>query len=297
MSTARSPRVVLFGAGGLLGQALVARLPAGGLELVAAPRGRGEGDITNAGLVTEMLDWLRPDLVFNAAAYTDVDGAEDNQAAAFAANAEGPEVLARAAGRVGARLVHYSTDFVFDGERETPYDESVPPSPLSAYGRSKLEGERRVLDVLPRAFVVRVGCLYGRGGRNFPSTLLRRLRAGEAIRADNERRVSPTWVGTVADLSLRLAVREDFGLYHATARGETTWADFARFLAGAAGIPGAAVEAVAGTALKLRAARPRRAVLVSGRLGALGLETFPWQEQARAYLASEAVTTAPTGTP
>jgi dTDP-4-dehydrorhamnose reductase len=288
MSAASGPRAVVFGAGGLLGQALVARLPAAGIELVAAPRGRQEGDITDPGAVTALLERLRPDLVFNAAAYTDVDGAEDNQAAAFAANAEGPANLARVAGRVGARLVHYSTDFVFDGESESPYDEEAAPAPLSAYGNSKLEGEKRVLGGLERAFVVRVGCLYGRGGRNFPSTLLRRLRAGEAIRADNERRVSPTWAGSVADLSAQIARRDDFGLYHATARGDTTWADFARFLAEAAGIQGAAVEGVPGTSLRLRAQRPRRAVLVSRRLAALGLGPYPtWQEQAHAFLADE----------
>jgi dTDP-4-dehydrorhamnose reductase len=286
VTTPGSPRAVVFGAGGLLGQTLVARLPDSGIELLAAPRGRAEADITDAAGVGELLDRLRPDLVFNAAAYTDVDGSEDQPQAAFAANAEGPEVLARAAQAVGATLVHYSTDFVFDGERETPYDEDVPPSPLSSYGRSKLEGERRAQAAMSRVFVVRVGCLYGQGGRNFPSTLLRRLRQGELIRADNERRVSPTWVDPVARLSARLAVSGRFGLYHATAQGETTWAEFARFVADSAGLAAAKVEAVAGSSLRLKAARPRRAVLVSRRLGDIGLAPLPtWQEQARAYLA------------
>jgi dTDP-4-dehydrorhamnose reductase len=287
MTTPARPRAVVFGAGGLLGQALLARLPESGIELLAAPRGRGEADITDAGRVAELLERLRPDLVFNAAAFTDVDGAEDQPQAAFAANAEGPEVLARTAQVVGAALVHYSTDFVFDGERPTPYDEDVPPLPLSTYARSKLEGERRVQATLARSFVVRVGCLYGRGGRNFASTLLRRLRQGELIRADNERRVSPTWIDPVARLSGQLAISGRFGLYHATAQGETTWADFARFVADQAGLPEARVEAVAGSALRLKAVRPRRAVLVSRRLGAIGLAPLPpWEEQARAYLAS-----------
>jgi dTDP-4-dehydrorhamnose reductase len=288
MTTAARPRAVVFGAGGLLGQTLVARLPESGIDLLAAPRGRSEANITDASRVGELLDRLRPDLVFNAAAFTDVDGSEDQPQAALAANAEGPEVLARAAQAVGAALVHYSTDFVFDGERETPYDEDVPPSPLSTYGRTKLAGERRVQAALARSFIVRVGCLYGQGGRNFPSTLLRRLRQGEPIRADDERRVSPTWVDPVARLSARLAASGQFGLYHATAQGETTWAEFARYVAHRAGLPQARVEAVAGSSLRLKAVRPRRAVLVSRRLGAIGLAPLPtWQEQAHGYLASE----------
>jgi dTDP-4-dehydrorhamnose reductase len=281
-------RAVIFGAGGLLGQALAAELPAAGYTVVGAPRGRADGDITDAALVAAILDRLRPEVVFNSAAWTDVDGAEDHRAEAFRANADGPETLALACRAQGAALVHYSTDFVHDGERETPYDESVPAAPLSRYGESKLEGERRVQGALPRAYVVRVGCLYGRGGRNFPSTILRRLRAGELIRADDERQVSPTWAVAVARLSARLASSGHFGLYHGTAQGETTWVDFARFVAAAIGLPDARIEAVPGSSLKLKAARPRRAVLVSRRLPEVGLEPLPpWQDQVREYLRTE----------
>jgi dTDP-4-dehydrorhamnose reductase len=287
-ATGRPTRAVVFGAGGMLGQTLAAQLPQLGYQLVAAPRGRADGDIADRALVEELLGRLRPEVVFNAAAWTDVDGAEDHQAEARRANAEGPELLARACGAVGTRLVHYSTDFVFDGERETPYDESVPARPVSAYGHTKLEGEQRVQAALPASYVVRVGCLYGRGGRNFPSTVLRRLRAGETIRADDERRVSPTWVVPVARLSAALAATPRFGLYHGTARGDTSWAGFARFMAEAAGLTGARVEPVSGSALKLKAARPRRAVLISARLPAAGLEPLPpWQEHARGYIAAE----------
>jgi dTDP-4-dehydrorhamnose reductase len=281
-------KAVIFGAGGMLGQALAAGLPGAGYEVVGALAGRKDGDIADADLVAATLDRLQPEVVFNSAAWTDVDGAEDHPDEARRANAEGPEVLARACAARRVRLVHYSTDFVFDGERETPYDESVPPSPQSVYAASKLEGERRVQAANPASYVLRVGCLYGRGGRNFPSTVLRRLRAGELVRADFERRVSPTWVVPVADLSARLAATRHYGLYHSTAQGETCWSDFARFVAEAAGLADARVEAVAGSALKLKAARPRRAVLVSRRLPEVGLAPLPpWQDQARAYVASE----------
>jgi dTDP-4-dehydrorhamnose reductase len=266
----------------------VAQLPAGGHEVVGSFAGRKDGDIADAALVAEALDRLKPELVFNAAAWTDVDGAEDHPQEARRANAEGPEALARACAARGIHLVHYSTDFVFDGQRETPYDESVAPGPQSVYAATKLEGERRVEAACPQSFVLRVGCLYGRNGRNFPSTLLRRLRAGELIRADSQRRVSPTWVVPVAQLSARLAGTRYFGLYHSTAQGETSWFDYARFVAEAAGLRDARIEAVDGTTLKLKAARPRYSVLISRRLPEVGLDPLPpWQEQSRAYIASE----------
>ncbi|HVV52062.1 MAG TPA: sugar nucleotide-binding protein, partial [Polyangia bacterium] len=160
----------------------------------------------------------------NAAAYTDVDGAEAAPELAQAVNGQGAENVARAARAIGAAVVHYSTDFVFDGTLERPYDERDPPSPQGAYARSKVAGDARVAAATPRHFIVRVGCLYGRGGRNFPSTVVRRLRAGETLRADRDRRVSPTWVREPARVSAALARTAFYGLYHCTAQGETTWA-------------------------------------------------------------------------
>jgi dTDP-4-dehydrorhamnose reductase len=137
--------------------------------------------------------------------------------------------------------------------------------------------------------VMRVGCLYGRGGRNFPSTIARRLRAGETIKAVGDRIGSPTWVVPVVGVSAALARTEHFGLYHCTANGETTWADYARFLADALGVPATRVTAVASGALPLKAPRPRRAVLDNRMLRLRGLDTLgDWQTQAREFLASEA---------
>jgi dTDP-4-dehydrorhamnose reductase len=281
-------RAVIFGAGGMLGQTLAGELPQQGYTLAAAFKGRADGDIADAAVVEEALGRLRPEVVFNAAAWTDVDGAEDHQAEAFRANAQGPEILARACAAVGSRLVHYSTDFVFDGERATPYDESAPAVPLSVYGQSKLEGEVRARAACPQSFIVRVGCLYGHHGRNFPSTLLRRLRGGELIRADDERLVSPTWVVPVARVSAQLARTKGFGLCHATAQGETTWIEFARLMAELSRVKEPRLEGLSGSSLKLKAARPRRAVLVSRRLPLVGLAPLPpWQEQLRDYLQAE----------
>jgi dTDP-4-dehydrorhamnose reductase len=279
-------RAMVFGARGTLGQALAAHLPAAGIEVVAA-LGHQDCNITDQGQVRGLIAASQADVVFNAAAYTDVDGAESHGDEAYLVNALGPEILARACDDASLRLVHYSTDFVFDGELERPYDEFDPPSPQGVYARSKLAGERLVQAATRRAFVVRVGCLYGRGGRNFPSTILRRLRAGETVRADRDRIGSPTWVVPVAAASAALARTEHYGLYHCTANGETSWADYARFLGAELGLPEERVQALPTSALSLRAPRPRRAVLDNRMLRLRGLDSLgDWQSQARAFMAA-----------
>jgi dTDP-4-dehydrorhamnose reductase len=280
-------RAVVLGARGTLGQALALYLPRHAVEVVNA-LGREECPITDGDRVRAVLRQTNPDVVFNAAAFTDVDAAEDRGDEAFQSNAVGPELLARACHETGAKLVHYSTDFVFDGELERPYDEFDSPAPQGVYARSKLAGERLVAAAAPRVFVLRVGCLYGRGGRNFPSTILRRLRAGETVRADRDRIGSPTWVATVVTASAALARTEHFGLYHCTANGETSWADYARFLAAELNLPPTRVAAVPTGELPMKALRPRRSVLDNRMLRLRGLDSLgDWQAQARAFVASE----------
>ena len=278
---------VVLGARGLLGTALGDRLPAAGWR-VAAAVGHGECDISDASAVRALIQATRPDVVFNAAAYTDVDRAESEPAAAEAVNAAGAENVAREAASAGAAVVHYSTDFVFDGELERPYIEDDPPSPQGRYAASKAAGDARVAAAAERHFILRVGCLYGRGGRNFPSTIVRRLRAGETIRAHDDRFGSPTWAREVADVSAALARTTHHGLYHCTAQGETTWADFARLAADLLGLPPDRVRAVSSAELPLKAPRPRRAILDNRRLREHGLDTLSrWQETLRAFIADE----------
>ncbi len=183
-------------------------------------------------------------------------------------NAEAAEVVARAAAEIGAKVVHYSTDFVFDGEQERPYVESDPPSPLSVYARSKAEGDARVAAAAPRHFILRVGCVYGRGGRNFASTLLRRLKAGQPLRMDAERRASPTWVREVAAVSIAVATTDAYGLYHCTADGETTWFEFARQIAAQLALREARIEPV--TASQALRRPPAGRAGPSSRTGACG---------------------------
>lgn len=280
-------RAIVFGANGTLGRALAAGLPRAGYQVVAA-LDRAACDICDPTAVRAAFERHAPAVAFNAAAYTDVDRAELEPDRAYAANAIAPETLARAADQAGATLVHYSTDFVYDGERERPYDEFDPPSPQGLYARSKAAGEALAAAATRRLFILRVGCLYGRGGRNFPSTILRRLKAGEVVRADRDRMGSPTWVVEVARVSAALARTDWFGLYHCTSAGETSWAAFAGFLAGELGLPEGRVEALPTSALPMKAPRPRRAILDNRMLGLRGLDTMSiWQEAARAFLKSE----------
>jgi dTDP-4-dehydrorhamnose reductase len=281
-------KAIVLGARGTLGQAMTSHLPASGVTVVSAP-GRADGDITDRARMEALLVEHRPDVVFNCAGFTDVDKSELEADAAYAANALGPELLARLCEAAGAKLVHYSTDFVFDGELERPYVETDPPSPLGAYAETKVDGDARVAAANPRHFILRVGCLYGRGGRNFPSTIVRRLRAGERLRADRDRLGSPTWVRETAAVSAKLALTDHHGLYHATAHGETSWANFAQVAASILGVPSDRVEGVSSATLALKARRPRRAILDNRALRDRGLDLFSdWQDALRAFIAQEA---------
>ena len=280
-------RAVVFGARGTLGVALCDELSRTGWA-IAATVAHAECDIRDAAAVRAIVERAQPSTVFNAAAYTNVDRAESEPEAAEAVNAQGPENVARAAAAVGAPVVHYSTDFVFDGELERPYEETDPPSPQGSYARSKAAGDTRVAEITARHFILRVGCLYGRGGRNFPSTIVRRLRAGETVKADGQRLGSPTWVREVAQVSAALARTDAYGLYHCTAHGETTWADFALFAARLLGVPEGLVLGVPTSAFALPAVRPRRAILDNRQLRERGLDTLStWQDGLRAFVREE----------
>jgi dTDP-4-dehydrorhamnose reductase len=291
MSGAGAPlEALVIGARGTLGQSLVEELPRAGWTIALAAD-RGVCDLRDLASVRAVVGRAfegRPGVVFNAAAYTDVDRAETEGDLAYSVNALAVETLARAAHEAGAKLLHYSTDFVFEGELERPYDEFDVPTPQGVYARSKRAGEVLAAAATPLLYTVRVGCLYGRNGRNFPSTIVRRLRAGETVRADRERSGSPTWVRDVARVSGALARTEAYGMYHCTSQGETSWADFARFAATTLGLPEARVEGLPTSAIGMKAARPRRSILDNRMLRVRGLDTMPsWQDALRAFIADE----------
>jgi len=228
-------------------------------------------------------------LVINAAAYTDVDGAEQHGDEAFMVNALGAELVARAADEAGAAVCHLSTDFVFDGHSSRPYDEFDEPRPQSVYARSKLAGEQLVGKAASRSFIVRVGGLYGRRGRNFVSSLVRRLQAQQPLRIDHQRIAAPTWNRALARQLITLCERGEHGIYHATSAGETTWHGFAEALCDEAAALGRDLPrtfvGVSTSELAAPAARPRYSLLDCRMLRLRGLLKLPpWRDGLRAYL-------------
>ena len=214
-------RVLLLGGGGLLGSDLQATAP--GDTVVQAPRSR-EVDITDADAVRRAIDAAKPDVVINAAAYTQVDLAESEAELAERVNAHGPRALGEACAARGVRVVHYSTDYVFAGSARAPYREDDPVGPLNAYGRTKLAGERALLESGADALVVRTSWLYGMHGRSFPRTMLERAERGEATRVVDDQHGRPTWAADLAAVTWALARSDARGVVHASSSGEpTTW--------------------------------------------------------------------------
>jgi len=215
---------VVTGAGGQLGRALSTRPPSG-VRIVACDR--AALDIASGEAVVDLLARERPELVVNAAAYTAVDRAESEPAAARRGNVEGPAILARACRDLGVRLVHLSTDFVFDGESTTPWTTDDPTEPLSVYGTTKLDGERAVLDTMPEALVVRTAWVCSGHGRNFMNTMLRLMRERGEVRVVRDQFGTPTFVDDLADAIWGLADAGASGVQHWTQSGTATWYDFA----------------------------------------------------------------------
>jgi dTDP-4-dehydrorhamnose reductase len=266
-------RVLVTGGRGMLGQDL---LPALAAHDVTAPA-RAELDITDEAAVRAAV--AGHDVVVNLAAYTAVDAAEEHEDEARAINATGAGVLARAAAEAGARIVHVSTDYVFDGSATSPYPEDAPP--VSAYGRTKAEGERLVLEGHPEgASVVRTAWLYGAGGPSFPATMLRLQATHETVSVVDDQRGQPTWT---VDLAARIAELVDAGapagVFHGTASGETTWHGLARAVFQEAGLDPARVLPTDSASFVRPAPRPAYSVLGHDGWARVGLAPLrDWRE-------------------
>jgi dTDP-4-dehydrorhamnose reductase len=284
-------RCALIGAAGQLGFDLARTFDLPG-ELFRLAR--ADLDVLDRGAVERVLRDLRPTLVVNTAAYNLVDRAEEDQATAFALNAGAVGTLADVSDALRATLVHFSTDYVFDGRRSTPYGEHDAPAPLNAYGRSKLEGERLALTRCRRAFVFRVSGLYGvarsagKGGTNFVETMLRLARAGQSLRVVRDQVLTPSYTRDLAPKVWRVVARAAPGLYHLTNAGETSWYDFAREIFRLSGLA-PALTAVTAAEYGARAIRPAYSVLGHGRLVAAGEDDLrPWPDALAAYLRERA---------
>ncbi|HEV7920432.1 MAG TPA: dTDP-4-dehydrorhamnose reductase [Thermoanaerobaculia bacterium] len=272
-------RWLITGAGGMVGTDLRDELLRRGEEVVAASR--CELDVTDASAVASLVERVRPTILINCAAYTKVDDAETNEALANAINGSAVEHLAHAADRADALLVHISTDFIFDGAKRTPYEINDVPSPLSAYGRSKLIGEQAAARAR-RHLIVRTAWLFGVHGPNFVEAMRNQVRKGNTrLRVVNDQRGRPTYTPHLADALIRLSLQDARGIVHYADEGECTWYDFARAIVGDA----ASVEPVTSAEFPRPARRPAYSVLSTERYERLtGVRPASWEEGLREYL-------------
>jgi len=281
--------VLVAGAGGQLGRELERTVPAG---VNAAFRVRAELDIADPAAVAAALAETDPQLVVNAAAYTAVDKAESESEAAHRGNAEGPGTLARACAQAGIRLVHISTDFVFDGASSLPYKPDAATAPLGEYGRSKLAGELAVRSALPEALLLRTGWVYSSFGGNFVKTMLRLMREREELAVVADQVGTPTWAQGLARAVWAVAARPALcGIYHWSDAGVCSWYDFAVAIGEEALVLGllerpVKVRPIAATQYPTPARRPAYSVLDKADTWRdFGLEGVHWREQLRAMLA------------
>lgn len=277
------PVALVTGAAGQLG-ATIARTLAARWSIVALTR--GELDLLDRRAVEARVRELRPDVVVNCAAYTDVDGAETAAEHALRVNGLATRTLARAAAAVGAAFVHYSTDFVFDGTRNEPYRETDPPEPKSVYAQSKLVGEWMAADA-PVHFVLRVESLFGgEPAKSSIDRIIAALSEGREARAFSDRTVSPSYVDDVVDATVALVERgAPPGLYHCVNTGCTTWYEVARFIAGRLGRPETLITPVSVRDVVLKARRPQYAALSNEKLVRAGIPMPTWQDAMERYLA------------
>jgi len=274
-------KLLATGANGQLGRALV--------RLGAVGRTRAELDIGDPRAVAAALDAEKPDLLVNAAAYTAVDRAESEPDAAFAANEAGARTVAAACAARGIALIHASTDYVFDGEKPEAYVETDAIRPLGVYGASKAAGERAVLAAHPGALVVRTSWLFSADGTNFVKTMLRLAREKPALRVVADQHGCPTFAGDLARIVVALAEKRlPGGIYHAAGDGPTTWHALASAVVDEAAKTGRAprvpVEPIATTDYPTAARRPRRSILDTAKLRALGIVPAPWIDGVRAVV-------------
>jgi dTDP-4-dehydrorhamnose reductase len=286
-------KILLLGANGQVGWELQRSLQPLG-QLVALDRHSSVycGDLTNSVGVAETVKKLGPDVIVNAAAYTAVDKAESDRETAHAVNAVAPGVLAEAANRVGAWLVHYSTDYVFDGSGSKPWDESDPTGPLGVYGSTKLEGEQRIAARCARHLVLRTSWVYAARGANFPKTMLRLAGERDRLSVVNDQFGAPTGADLLADVTAHMVrsaiagtVVDAAGTYHLAAGGETSWHAYARFVIETALQAGRTLKAsaltidpVLASAFPTAAARPHNSRLNTAKLRArFGLALPDWR--------------------
>lgn len=293
-------RILVSGSSGMLGRAvckeLFSQYEVVGMDMVALPTEHFlhtfiKCDITEREFAIEKLRSIHPDVVIHTAAYTDVDGCEKDPDRAYRVNAQGTETLARAGQMCKALFCYISTDFVFDGEKETAYAETDAPHPINAYGRAKWEGEKAVQSLLADFMIIRSSWLFGRGGRNFVDTLLKRAENEQEVPVVAEQFGAPTYVNDLAQGIKRLVElnsqgKNPRGIYHISNSGSCSRYEFAEEIIAAAGL-GTRVLPITAEEYSSRTRRPRMSVLENTRYQQCAKEKMRhWKDALGAYLAA-----------
>lgn len=287
-------KILICGQHGQVSRELQQRLQGLG-ELIVL--GRDQLDLANAEQIRQQVRAHRPSLIINAAAHTAVDQAESEPDAAFAINAIAPGILAEEAKALGIPLIHYSTDYVFDGSKPAPYTEADKPNPLGVYGQSKLAGEQAIAAVGGQYLVLRTSWVYSNHGNNFLLTMQRLLQEKPQMRIVADQIGAPTWAGSIANSTLALIERwqagtaGEWGVYHLTAQGETSWFGFAEAIGEHLRKQGKAcaeLEAIPSSAYPTPAQRPLNSRLDCSRLQQQWHVSQPqWQDALRECLAQQ----------
>jgi dTDP-4-dehydrorhamnose reductase len=282
--------VTIIGANGQLGTEILAEYQRGGNETVGLSH--TDIDISSLESTRSVLTAIHPTLIVNTAAMHHVENCEKEPLRAYEVNALGARNLAIVARELDAKLIHFSTDYVFDGSKNRPYVEADPPAPLNVYGNTKLAGEAFIRDTAEKYFIVRTSALYGRspcrakGGRNFVELMLKLAGERDELRVVNDEIVSPTSTTELARQTVLLGRSDCFGLYHATAEGSCSWYEFAQKIFEMAKVRTNLIVA-SPHEFPAKVPRPKYSVLENQRLKAGGFNVFQaWEDGLRAYLAS-----------
>lgn len=293
-------KILITGAKGMLAQAVCEKFKQGN-ELILTDS--AELDITDLEAVMTAMNEYQPELVINCAAYTNVDGAETNEGVAFKVNATGPENLAKGAEKVGATLVHVSTDYVFGGAKDISeeYLEDDAKAPETAYGRTKLAGEEEIVDNCSKYYIFRTAWLYGLGGKNFVKTMLGAGKTNPEVTVVNDQHGSPTYTEDLTEIIYEAVTKKiPYGIYNSTNLGNTTWAEFTEEIYRQAGVDckvtgisseeyekKAEEKAKAEGIERKVAPRPKNSQMSKQKLIDAGVTVRPWQEALADYLKKE----------
>jgi len=275
-------KVLITGSNGMLGSSLFEQLKKKysikGITIEDA-------DITDFDAVVKVIRKIKPDIVIHTAGYTKVDDCESNSLLAYKVNAIGTRNVAVACQKIDASMVYISTDYVFDGTKESPYTEFDAANPLSVYGKTKLAGEEFVRQILNRFYIIRTSWLYGKGGSNFVDTIINKAKKEKVLKIVDDQRGSPTYANDLADKIGENIKEEKYGIYHVTNSGSCTWFEFAKRIIEYSNIKGVDVIPIKSNALNRPAKRPANSVLQNFMLELEGIPLLRhWEEAVREYI-------------